>query len=53
MHQHGINNAYGAHVQASCYLNKLPPSFDQTDHILVADCMLATGGTLLQARLGI
>lgn len=37
-------------LQATCYLNKLPPSFAKEDRILVADCMLATGGTLLQAR---
>lgn len=35
-------------LEATCYLNKLPPSFAKEDRILVADCMLATGGTLLQ-----
>ncbi len=37
-------------LQATCYLNKLPPSFAKEDRILVADCLLATGGTLSQAR---
>ncbi|EFN51808.1 hypothetical protein CHLNCDRAFT_27683, partial [Chlorella variabilis] len=35
-------------LEASCYLNKLPPSFGPEDRILVSDPMLATGGTLAQ-----
>ncbi|KAI3434443.1 hypothetical protein D9Q98_002520 [Chlorella vulgaris] len=35
-------------LEASCYLNKLPPSFTAEDRILVSDPMLATGGTLMQ-----
>lgn len=34
-------------LQASSYLNKLPKSFDKEDKILVADPMLATGGTVV------
>lgn len=30
-------------LQATCYLNKLPPSFSPEDRILVSDPMLATG----------
>jgi uracil phosphoribosyltransferase len=35
-------------LEATCYLNKLPPSFSPEDRILVSDPMLATGGTLDQ-----
>ncbi|DBA87470.1 TPA: hypothetical protein ACH3X1_004509 [Trebouxia sp. C0004] len=34
-------------LQATSYLNKLPKSFTAEDHILVADPMLATGGTMV------
>lgn len=37
-----------ATLEASCYLNKLPKSFNPDDLILVSDPMLATGGTLAQ-----
>lgn len=30
-------------LEASCYLNKLPPSFSSDDLILISDPMLATG----------
>ena len=36
--------------QASCYLNKLPKSFDPGDLILVSDPMLATGAHRAAAR---
>lgn len=35
-------------LEASCYLNKLPPQFDPATRVLVTDPMLATGGTSLQ-----
>lgn len=35
-------------LQASCYLNKLPPRFSPDDRVLVSDVILATGGTLVQ-----
>lgn len=34
-------------LQATSYLNKLPSSFSPEDRILVADPMLATGGTVM------
>jgi hypothetical protein len=37
-------------LQASCYLNKLPPSFTAEDRILVSDPMLATGVCSRTAR---
>lgn len=37
-------------LQASSYLNKLPPSFSPEDIIIVTDPMLATGGTMMQVR---
>lgn len=43
---------YTPSSQASCYLNKLPPSFSPTDRVLVSDPMLATGGTLDKVCLG-
>lgn len=36
-------------LQPSCYLNKLPPTFDTQTRILVLDPMVATGGSLLKA----
>lgn len=30
-------------LEPRCYLNKLPPSFSDTDRVLIADPMLATG----------
>mmetsp|Transcript_10533 Transcript_10533/g.29983 ORF Transcript_10533/g.29983 Transcript_10533/m.29983 type:complete len:273 (+) Transcript_10533:169-987(+) len=36
-------------LQPSTYLNKLPQSFSAEDKILIADPMLATGGTMLAA----
>lgn len=35
-------------MQATAYLNKLPPTLSPDDRILVADTMLATGGTIVQ-----
>ena len=35
-------------LEAKCYLNKLPKSFAADDLVLVADVMLATGGTMVQ-----
>ena len=35
-------------LQATPYLNKLPASLSPDDRILVADTMLATGGTIVQ-----
>lgn len=35
-------------LQAKAYLNKLPATFSESDLILVADPMVATGGTMLQ-----
>ncbi|PSC68742.1 uracil phosphoribosyltransferase [Micractinium conductrix] len=35
-------------LEASCYLNKLPPRFSPDDRVLVSDVILATGGTLVQ-----
>ncbi|KAK3253557.1 hypothetical protein CYMTET_37198 [Cymbomonas tetramitiformis] len=34
-------------LEASLYLNKLPPSFTPEDQIIVSDPMLATGGTMI------
>ena len=36
-------------LQPSCYLNKLPDRFDPQTRILIAEPMLATGGTIMQA----
>jgi uracil phosphoribosyltransferase len=33
----------------SCYLNKLPDQFDPDTRIIIAEPMLATGGTIMQA----
>ncbi|MFM2304480.1 MAG: hypothetical protein RLZZ135_1892, partial [Cyanobacteriota bacterium] len=33
----------------SCYLNKLPEKFDSDTRIIIAEPMLATGGTIMQA----
>ena len=33
----------------SCYLNKLPEKFDPETRIIIAEPMLATGGTIMQA----
>jgi uracil phosphoribosyltransferase len=33
----------------SCYLNKLPDRFDPETRIIIAEPMLATGGTMMQA----
>ena len=33
----------------SCYLNKLPDKFDPDTRIIIAEPMLATGGTIMQA----
>jgi hypothetical protein len=38
-------------VQATSYLNKLPAQFQPDDLVLVADPMLATGGTMMQVQL--
>lgn len=38
--------------QATCYLNKMPPSFSPQDRILVSDPMLATGGASGSRQLG-
>jgi uracil phosphoribosyltransferase len=35
----------------SCYLNKLPEKFDPDTRIIIAETMLATGGTIMQAML--
>lgn len=35
-------------LEASCYLNRLPPSLDPDLRILIPEPMLATGGTLTQ-----
>jgi uracil phosphoribosyltransferase len=35
----------------SCYLNKLPDKFDPETRIIIAEPMLATGGTIMQAML--
>jgi uracil phosphoribosyltransferase len=35
-------------LEASAYLNKLPQKFDSEDRILIADPMLATGGTAVK-----
>jgi uracil phosphoribosyltransferase len=32
----------------SCYLNKLPETFEPDTHIIIAEPMLATGGTIMQ-----
>jgi hypothetical protein len=37
-------------VQATSYLNKLPAQFQPDDLVLIADPMLATGGTMMQVR---
>lgn len=37
-----------ATLVASPYLNKLPPALSPDDRILIADTMLATGGTMAQ-----
>lgn len=36
-----------ATLEASCYLNKLPASFDPQTHVLISEPMLATGGTMI------
>jgi uracil phosphoribosyltransferase len=36
-------------LQPSCYLNKLPDRIPASTHILIAEPMLATGGTISQA----
>jgi uracil phosphoribosyltransferase len=36
-------------LEASCYLNKLPEQFDPQTRVLIADPMLATGGTTMAA----
>lgn len=36
-------------LQPSCYLNKLPDKFDPATRIIIAEPMLATGGTIMQA----
>jgi uracil phosphoribosyltransferase len=36
-------------LQASCYLNKLPPQFDPQTRVLIPEPMLATGGTIISA----
>jgi uracil phosphoribosyltransferase len=36
-------------LQPSCYLNKLPDRFDPQTRIIIAEPMLATGGTIMQA----
>jgi uracil phosphoribosyltransferase len=36
-------------LQPSCYLNKLPDRFDPDTRIIIAEPMLATGGTIMQA----
>jgi uracil phosphoribosyltransferase len=36
-------------LQPSCYLNKLPDKFDPDTRIIIAEPMLATGGTIMQA----
>jgi uracil phosphoribosyltransferase len=36
-------------LQPSCYLNKLPDKFDADTRIIIAEPMLATGGTIMQA----
>jgi uracil phosphoribosyltransferase len=36
-------------LQPSCYLNKLPDRFDPTTRIIIAEPMLATGGTIIHA----
>jgi uracil phosphoribosyltransferase len=37
-------------LQATSYLNKLPAQFQPDDLVLIADPMLATGGTMMQVR---
>lgn len=34
-------------LEASCYLNKLPASFDPQTRVLITEPMLATGGTII------
>jgi uracil phosphoribosyltransferase len=36
-------------LQPSCYLNKLPDRFDPDTRIIIAEPMLATGGTIMHA----
>ncbi len=36
-------------LQPSCYLNKLPEKFDPDTRIIIAEPMLATGGTIMRA----
>ncbi|MEB3180215.1 MAG: uracil phosphoribosyltransferase [Nostocaceae cyanobacterium] len=36
-------------LQASCYLNKLPPRFDSQTRVLIVDPMMATGGSIMSA----
>ncbi len=36
-------------LEASCYLNKLPPQFDPKTQVLITDPMLATGGSIMLA----
>jgi hypothetical protein len=38
------------YLQATSYLNKLPAQFQPDDLVLIADPMLATGGTMMQVR---
>lgn len=36
-------------LQASCYLNKLPPRFNSQTRVLIVDPMMATGGSIMSA----
>jgi uracil phosphoribosyltransferase len=36
-------------LMPSCYLNRLPDKFDPDTRIIIAEPMLATGGTIMQA----
>jgi uracil phosphoribosyltransferase len=36
-------------LQANCYLNKLPPKFDPQTRVLIAEPMMATGGSIMAA----
>ncbi len=36
-------------LQPSCYVNKLPPSFPPNSHVIIAEPMLATGGSIMVA----
>jgi uracil phosphoribosyltransferase len=35
-------------LEASCYLNKLPPEFDPETRVIITEPMLATGGTIMK-----